>query len=79
MKTFTFAVSKPDNPIYGEVYRTEMEDHLMWDGNDWVLVSLEPSKYCKEELIAEFEKNPVLYNEVMLEMRNSKINDIIDE
>ena len=55
--------------------------YLMWDGQDWVEVQLEPhdDSHRLEELVDEFEKNPDLFNQVMVEMRNRKINKIKDK
>ena len=68
---------KPTNPQSGDVVVQDGE-FLMWDGNDWVAIQMEPhdESYRKEELLDEFEKNPELFNEIMVEMRNRKINNI---
>ena len=69
--------SKPLNPNPGEVV-VQDGSFLMWDGNDWVNVQMGgyDDSYRKDELIDEFEKNPELFNEIMVEMRNRKINNI---
>ena len=69
--------SKPINPTTGDV-TIEGGEFLMWDGNGWVAVQMEAhnEEYRLEELIDEFEKNPELFNQVMVEMRNRKINKI---
>lgn len=50
---------------------------LVLDNNQWIPVDKEDNKYTKKELIDEFEKNPDLFNEIMVEIRNRKINEII--
>ena len=70
--------SKPNNPQNGDVVISDGE-YLMWDSNSngWVPVQMEPNdEYRKEELIDEFENNPDLFNEIIVEMRNRKINQI---
>ena len=69
-------VTIPTNPITGDVVLKDGE-FLMWEGNGWVAVQMEPGNgYRKEELLDEFEKNPELFNEIMVEIRNLKINNI---
>lgn len=49
---------------------------LTWKkGFEWVPVNYN-DKYIKSELIDEFEKNPELFNDIIIEMRNKKINKI---
>lgn len=50
---------------------------LVWDGkiNSWIPIA-EEGGLTKEDILDEFEKNPDLYNEVMVEMRNRKINKL---
>ena len=69
--------SKPTNPQSGEVV-IENGAFLMWDGNNWVEVQMYSGddSHRVEELVNEFEENPDLYNQVMVEMRNRKINKI---
>ena len=47
---------------------------LIWNKNQWT--PIDQSKFNKDEIIAEFEKNPELYNKIIVEMRNRKINKI---
>ncbi len=50
-------------------------DVMMWNGAQWVTYNHKESSYNqrKRELMDEFDKNPELYNEIVLEMRRKKI------
>lgn len=68
---------KPKKPHVGDVV-LEGGEFLMWDGYSWIPIQMEPhdDSHRLEELIDEFEKNPDLFNQVMVEMRKRKINNI---
>jgi len=65
---------KPDNPKVGDIRHDPKEGEvLVWNGDEWISLAFEGG-LTKEDILEEFEKNPELYNEVMVEMRNRKIN-----
>jgi len=65
--------SNGTTPIQGdEAYDTDNGKVLVYDKGNWV--PMYPNTLEKERILEEFEKNPELYNEVMVEMRNRKIN-----
>jgi len=66
--------SSSTTPMVGEIaHDTESGQVLIWDSHTWVPIAHEGG-LTKEDILEEFEKNPELYNEVMVEMRNRKIN-----
>jgi hypothetical protein len=69
---------KPSDPSNGDIhYNVEYGEILIWDAikNQWIPVASEGG-LTKEDILDEFERNPDLYNEVMIEMRNRKIKNI---
>ena len=67
---------KPKYPNPGDIHHDpESGDILVWDSNNWVHLATEGG-ITKEDILEEFERNPELYNEVMVEMRNRKINKL---
>jgi len=68
----------PIVPRVGELHHNSQSGEiLVWSGDDmgWVPIA-EEGGLTKEDILEEFERNPELYNEVMVEMRNRKINKI---
>jgi len=67
-------VSSDKSPTIGEVIK-RYDNYYVWDGDDWVRVK-DPQKGRVKSMIKEFENDPKLFNEIMVEMRNRKINKI---
>ena len=70
---------KPKNPQMGDVVLDDFQGVMVWDQvfNNWVPIKPPNHNYRRDRLLDEFEKNPDLYNEIMVEMRNRKINNIM--
>lgn len=67
--------SKPMNPSNGDIhYNEEYGEVLIWDStkNEWIPIDSEAG-LTKEDILDEFERNPDLYNDIVVEMRNRKI------
>ena len=71
---FEYNDKKPTTPITGDTV-IENGEVLVWDNGGWIPV-IPNDKHTEEELVDIFEGNPELYNRVMVEMRNRKINNI---
>jgi hypothetical protein len=73
-----FAKQAPIIPKMGDIHHNPQSGEIMvWSGDDmgWVSIA-EEGGLTKEDILEEFERNPELYNEVMVEMRNRKINKL---
>ena len=63
------------NPIMGDIYYDKESACMkIWHNNTWTpIVMTEDFHDRRKELLEEFDKNPELYNDIVVEMRRKKI------
>ena len=69
---------KVDNPMLGDTYYDKKgSNFLIWDGNSWKEIMMNDNMIDRRtKLIEEFEQNPELFSDIMIELRKRKIEKL---